>query len=368
MIQNLLLDKIVILQCEYKELLSKLIPYMEHDLMSLALDEIILFWNKNINLVQLFLRYYVENEDSYVFTAVTYMDIDDKENYPFMLMGNIHIMDDSLGKFAEVCNKMKNENISREFVELIIETARDNIKVINECNGKIVVLPLRLFNQITENSIVFQAGERAFTSLFTGISSINEYFHKCHDFADIMKYARADIADIVLFDEDDDRELSFETRFKNAVPRIPHIVMGDKSDAIIFFEMVYGCIQQAVDVIISCIEYKTIPMIRYPIALNYFMLLVDNFEDFQEGSELKYKSCIANMVYRLSNKDKLSINGFEHFANIVVKEKFSEELFDELKRRVPFNHQFNTEKVFPVIEDKLERIYIQIGKLSENES
>lgn len=360
MIQNLLIDKMVKLQYEYKELLKKLLPYMEHDFMPLALDEIIIFWNKNINQVQLFLRNYVANEDSYVFTAVTYMDIENRENYPFLLLGNIHIMDDSLGKYAEVCNKLESENITREFIELIIATTEDNIKVIEECKGKIVVLPLRLFNQMSENSFVFKVGEKAFKSLFIGINSIKEYFQKCHDFLDVMKYARADIGDIVLFDEDDDINLPFETRYRNAVPRIPQIVVGIKSDAMTFFEMVFGCIQQAVDVILSSIEYKTIPMIRYPIALNYFMLLVDNFDGFPEGSDLKYKSCIANLVYRISDKDKLSINGFDHFVNIITKEKFSENLFEELSKRISSEERFNIEKVFPVIENELENIYIKI--------
>ena len=45
-----------------------------------ALDEINLFWFRHIEEVQLYLRLWFPGEDSYVFTASTYLDYDDNEH------------------------------------------------------------------------------------------------------------------------------------------------------------------------------------------------------------------------------------------------------------------------------------------------
>lgn len=355
--RNILLRKMAVLQHEYKELLTKLLPYLEDEIITVALDEIVLFWNKNISLVQLFLKNYVAKEDSYVFTASTYMGIDDKENYPFMLLGNIHIMDDPLGKYCEICCKASEQRVTRNFLEQIVLTANDNIKIIEECEGKIVVLPLRLFNQMPENSLIFEIGEKAFVSLFKDINSLKDYFKKCSSFQDVMFHARKDIGNIILFDEDDDKKLPIEERFYNAIPNIPHLIEGEYTESEIFFQMVFGCIQQAVDVIVSSIEYRTIPLIRYPVALNYFLLLIDNFQDIGIGAQIRYKSCVANMVYRICNKEKLSCKGFSRFVEVIKKEKFGEKLFEELKTTVNEEDMFKVQVVAPIIEKRLSVLY-----------
>ena len=50
--------------------------------------------------------------------------------------------------------------------------------------------------------------------------------------------------------------------------------------------MVFGCIQQAIDIIASCIEYKCTPYIRYPVSLHYVNLLSENILDKEFMSKL----------------------------------------------------------------------------------
>lgn len=357
---NLLLEKITVLQSKYRELLIKLIPYMESDVAPIALDEIVVFWDKNLDLIRLFLYSYVAQTESYVFTASTYMDIEDKENYPFMLLGGMHIMDDPLGKYCEICKKMSEEQVTDAFLEQIILTAKDNIKIIEQCRDEIIVLPLRLFNQQLEDSQVFQIGEKAFVSLFKDISSIKEYFEKCHTFQDIILHAREDIGNIILFDEDDNKDLLLEDRFKRSIPNIPQLIEDKFSEGGLFFQMVFGSIQQAVDVILSCIEYRVIPLIRYPVVFNYFLLLIDIFQDFEMGVQIKYKAYIANLVYRICDKDRLSCKGFKRFVDVIKTEKFWEEMLTELETKINSKEQFNVSTLMPVIEKRLNNLYEKI--------
>lgn len=72
------------LQSEYLILLKKLKPILEGMYAKEVLDEISMFWYKNRNIVKMYLENYVPCNDAYVFTAVTYLDVNENEQYPFM--------------------------------------------------------------------------------------------------------------------------------------------------------------------------------------------------------------------------------------------------------------------------------------------
>lgn len=357
---NLLLEKIAVLQNEYKDLLIKLIPYIENGVVTSALDEIVIFWNANLDLIQIFLSSYVAQTESCVFAAATYMDIDDKENYPFMLVGDMHIMDDPLQKYCEMCRKMGQNQVVGVFLEQIVLTAKDNIKIIEQCKEEIIVLPLRLFNQNPEDSIVFQIGEKIFASLFKDISSIKEYFEKCHTFEDIILHAREDIGNIILFDKNDNKHLSLNDRFKRSVLNVPHLIEDELSEAKLFYQMVYGSILNAVDIIVSCLEYGVNPLIRNPAVLNYFLQLIGNFQDIEMLSQIRYKACIANLIYRVCDKYQLSHKGFKRFVDVIKAEKFWEKMLMDLEAMTDSKELVDVSTCVPIIEKRLNELYEKI--------
>lgn len=174
-----------------------------------ALDEINLFWLRNIEEVQLYLRAWFPGENSYVFTAATYMDYDDKEYLPFLLMGDKHILDDPLSRYAEIQSKMLKGKDAEFLYKQIGVTAEDNLKLLENVGEKILILPLRILNQSNDYNSFYKVGEQAFVSLFNGINSVSDYFSKCESIDDIMQYARGDIGRLVMFSEDDDISLTF---------------------------------------------------------------------------------------------------------------------------------------------------------------
>lgn len=89
---NLLLDKIHLIQTEYKELLATLLPKLKSSHSPEALDEINLFWLRHIEEIQLYLKAWFPGENSYVFTAATFMDFEDNEHLSFLLMGDKHLL------------------------------------------------------------------------------------------------------------------------------------------------------------------------------------------------------------------------------------------------------------------------------------
>ena len=97
-----LLSKITQIEDEYRKLLAALLPIIKSDDVVEALDEIQLFWLRHIEIVQLYLYTTFGGPESYAFTAATYLDYDANEHIPFLLLGNLHILDDPLNGYADM--------------------------------------------------------------------------------------------------------------------------------------------------------------------------------------------------------------------------------------------------------------------------
>ena len=346
-----------LIQAEYKELLTALLPKLKSRHVPEALDEINLFWLRNIEEVQLYLRAWFPGENSYVFTAATYMDYDDKEYLPFLLMGDKHILDDPLSRYAEIQSKMPEGKDAEFLYKQIGVTAEDNLKLLENVGEKILILPLRILNQSNDYNSFYKVGEQAFVSLFNGINSVSDYFSKCESIDDIMQYARGDIGRLVMFSEDDDITVPIKDRFIRALAELPYMVNPQKQDAYNFFMMVFGCIQQAIDIIASCIEYKCTPYIRYPVSLHYVNLLSENILDKEFMSKLCFKMNIAFAVHQLCDKDKLASVGFERFLEKQQQYDFDKKLLHALSMHGINEENFENRIVPQIVTDELEKFY-----------
>jgi len=176
------MEKMTQIQIEYKTLLQKLLPKLKTEFSVQALDEINLFWYRHMEIVRLYLASEFAGAESYVFTAATYLDYDDNEHLPFLLLGRQHVLDDPLSKYSAICKDLTDDKASHKLYEQIGKTAEDNIKIIENCQGNIFVVPLRLFNQHDSTKEFFELGERTFASLFIDIEGLKDFFLKMYYF------------------------------------------------------------------------------------------------------------------------------------------------------------------------------------------
>lgn len=354
---NLLQNRIYLLQNEYKVLLNRLLLKLKSVHAPEALDEINIFWFRHIEEVRLYLKYWFSGEDSFVFTAATFIDYDDKEHLPFLMIGNNHVIDDPLSKYSEIESKMPKGNDADFLYKQIGMTAEDNLKILENAESSILILPLRILNQSECNDYLYSIGEKFYLSLFDGIESIDDYFTKCKNINDIISFSRKDISEIILFSKDDDKSLSFEQRFRNAVETAPYMTDKLKPDSYNFFMLVYGFIQQAIDILISCIEYGCIPYIRYLVSFHYVSLISENMKDIEHIKILRYKMSIAYVIYLLCDKDKLSICETKRFIEINSEYKFSEKLFGVLFDKGINEKNFLNHSIMQIVLDELEKFY-----------
>ena len=358
---NLLLNKIHLIQTEYKELLSALLPKLKTNHAPEALDEINLFWIRHIEEVQLYLKSWFPGKDSYVFTAATFMDFEDNEHLPFLLIGNKHILDDPLSKYSEIQSKMPAGKDAEFLYKQISVTAEDNLKLLDNLHDEILILPMRFLNQSNNHNSLYEIGEQVFISLFNGINSLSDYFFKCDSIDDIMHFAREDIGRLVMFSEDDDATLPFEERFKNALSGTQYMVDTNKPDAYNFFMFVFGCIQEAIDVIVSCVEYGCIPYIRYPVALHYISLLSESMSKIEHIATLRFKMNIAFVVYQLCDKHRLSEVSLKEFLRQNHIYGFNDKLFCKLAEHGINEKNFLGYTITQLVHDELGKFYNKLS-------
>lgn len=358
---NLLLNKIHLIQTEYKELLSALLPKLKTNHAPEALDEINLFWIRHIEEVQLYLKSWFPGKDSYVFTAATFMDFEDNEHLPFLLIGNKHILDDPLSKYSEIQSKMPAGKDAEFLYKQISVTAEDNLKLLDNLHDEILILPMRFLNQSNNHNSLYEIGEQVFISLFNGINSLSDYFFKCDSIDDIMHFAREDIGRLVMFSEDDDATLPFEERFKNALSGTQYMVDTNKPDAYNFFIFVFGCIQEAIDVIVSCVEYGCIPYIRYPVALHYISLLSESMSKIEHIATLRFKMNIAFVVYQLCDKHRLSEVSLKEFLRKNHIYGFNDKLFCKLAEHGINEKNFLGYTITQLVHDELGKFYNKLS-------
>lgn len=355
---NLLQDNILEIQNEYKGLLADLLPRIKSDNASEAFDEINLFWHYHISEVHLYLKNWISEGNTYVFTAATYLGFDTKEYLPFLLMGDKHIFDDTLCKYSQTYNALSNDEYNDSLYNFIKLVAEDNLNMLNNLKNEVLIFPLNLVNQLIDYDLFIKTGEGVFTSLFKNINSFNDFFGKCKTVDDIVAYGCENFEDIIMLSEYDDHSLSFRERFRLAVENSKYIHTEGESDAYIFYMLVYGYIQQAIDIISMCIDYGCIPFIRNLVSLYYVTLLSENMAKVKDIDVLIFKMNIAYIVYELFDFNRFVTFNLDTYLNEIKSYKFSQKLFDKLnEHRIDKNNVLGKEAV-EIINDELKSFYI----------
>lgn len=343
---SLLLCEINSVQQHYQNLLLELLPYLNTSNALEMLDEVNIFWVRHIKTVQLYLET-VPRNDTYVFTAVTRLDLKKSEHLPFLLFSERGILDDPLSKYSEICKKLPEGKNQKDLLNQIYQTVTDNLEVLTTLRNSLLVLPFRLLNQttcqrLTEQVSLTKIGERLFVQLFQGIENLDDYFKKCSSIYDIQKYLKKDAEKFLKLTENDDSSLNFEERFRNAISQTEYFLDPNISDTVNFFRLVYGNIQQAVDVVGSCGVYRCIPYIRYPVTLHYVSWILNHVLRTEQNLNLHFKMMVAFVAHHYADKKKLTSVPLDEFLEKTKSYCFNKKLFNQLKESGINEKNFNT--------------------------
>lgn len=349
---NLLLNKIYLIQDEYKNLLLNLLPKIEKNLNSVLLYEIKLFWFKYIKEIDLYLRNHCT--DGYLFTASSAMNLSDNEHLPFLLINGNHIYNDPL---TQCQNIPHNIDSSSFFYKKIILTIKDNINIIKNTDKRIIILPLSMINNL-DYSEINKIRENLFINFFNGISSINDFFIKCKSINDIIKHGKNDISDLILFTENDNPNIPFIKRFEMAFNTSKNIIGKNISEPHFFFASIYGMISQSLDAILSCRIYNCYPYIRSKLIIYYILLFSENF-DFNNLDKFKFITFISYLIHALCNKNKIKHITWNNFLNLTEKNDLMGNILTSLNTIEITNDNFMSHKsdIARIISEELDKLF-----------
>lgn len=295
-------EKIYEIENEYLQLLQNIKKNITENNIKPSLDTIRLFWYKNRKVVSMFLQT-LNDKQAFSYSGATHLDVNDKEYYGFLAVGEIHIMDDQLYKYAD-CLLQGNEVPGNEIIKKqIFRTLDDNICLLNDLKEIILLLPVRLF--FTNNlEIIHKAAEKCFLSFFNNkFNSLNDYFEICKTAEDIDKYLSDDIKKSIFICDNDRFDLAFTERIK----LLPNVFFSS-SDVDNFFHSLIGFIISGLEILESMHDYGIIPIIRNPATLSYLYLLEPNLS---KDITFLNKTVLANEIFAIINQN---MNKFEDYT------------------------------------------------------
>ena len=355
--KNLLDTEIESLQFEYLTILKNARNNFYDENIEPYLDEILVFWSKKKNRVIPIIQSYIKSQDTYLFTGASYLDINDNEHYPFISIGDKHIIDDPLCVFIEMYCNNTHLNNSTKISQQLYDMISDNINVIESYFPKFLILPLRYIHKIDQD-LSYKGAKDIFLSMFSNDINTFEDYKKLESISDIEKALCNGMDRTILFDEEDDLSLSLVERFKGYINRMPEC-QGLGNDNQIFLYSIMGHLLQALDIIKLCIYFNCAPYIRYDITFKYVAVIGKNFVSNDEVCKLLNKGIIANTFYNRFEKQKVKAIDFNKYAELLNNYRKDNNLYDLIdindKELLPKN-------IVPVIDEYFEKLCEYVSK------
>lgn len=329
--KDIVKTELISIQGDYLELLKKIKSNIETN-WEAAIDEINLFWIQKKRFITFVMENYFSPYNTFLFTAASFLDYDDKEHFPFVACGDVCIVDDTICGYGNMVNNVDDIKFNETIKNQLLLGIDDNIKVLENCSHYIYILPISFLSE--DSDAVAMGAEGAFLSLFNvKYKNMQEYFQDINSFEDLDKHLKKNLRKSILLYKDDNVELSLKERMNNYIEDASDgIDFNNKSCGFIFMYAVYSNIAQALNVIMLCTKYKVIPYLRYNVAFFYFTHFILNpyISKIESMDEIIIKSQACYLIYKMFDKDAVDYSDFSKFAQL-ARDK---DLFNKVLEKV----------------------------------
>ena len=352
---DILKEQIDKLQEEYLAILKMASERINEDTYHAVVDEILVFWKKHKRVALSIATHYITPMRTLVFTGATFMDIDDLEHYPFLAIGEKHILDDPLCRYLEVVDKITDKEAAQGFYEQALLTIKDNIKVIEQCHPHIIILPLRYLYG-NDEEVISKGAMNAFLSMFNdNVKTLSDY-RQLKTIDEIHDSLLPGIAENIVFDSGEDKSMSLIERFNAYLSNAKHVQHLKRDINQLFFMAVIGYLAQALNILIMCCSCQCIPYIRDEVAFKYLIKISSNFEEVPEIQEMVFKSSVAHVLYNSFDKNQYEKIDFNSFMVLGDKNKSKSKVFDVLEKQGMNIKTANLKSIIDVVENYLSEL------------
>lgn len=355
---NYAMDELVTLQEKYREVLMKAKSNILQSHSPAAIDEISVFWFKNKRLVEFILSQYFAPYSAYVFTAVTMMDVNDNEHYPFSVLGLHHVYDDPLYKYINIIDKAENAKFDNELQAHISNAIDDNINIIDSCLGIISILPIRYFAS-QSSDLAYKAARQAFFNMFSDKIDQETYLMNYHTIEDIEVGLAPHTTNTIIFDKYSEANLGFKSRFLEYKQNTTLPLPDNMNDAQIFQFAMLGYFYQAMEILLMCAENRLIPYVRFDATFHYMNMLSSNLGNSDESIDMIYKCIVAHVHHKNFDKEKFTKLEFREYFEAIKEAHYDVRLFESLEQQGVNKRSPSIKTIAETSESLLESILIK---------
>lgn len=351
---SILCKQILAIQCQYRELLELLKDRTEEYHPEYLVYEIQQFWQVNKQIISCFLQFETGRFTAYAFTGAVILDIKDKEHLPFLAIGNMHIWDDPIASYFDFARTQIPVEYKIKINGQIEETIADNIRILENYNGSIIILPIRYL--FSEKDLSSKLAEKLFLSLFENKFTLDEYFDRYIAINEVFGVIRKDIIDSIVLSSDDNMDDSFINRF-NAYKNSNMMPISGLSDNKVLYFALIGYLKQAADILITCFKFNIVPYIRFDVAFKYFLQIASQFLNHKDIKEMVFKSAVVNILMSIFDKDRININSINLFFENISRSNFRKCVWEELGKNGISIENPAVEETIGILKELLEKIY-----------
>ncbi len=352
---DILKEQIDKLQAEYLTILKMASEKINEETYQAVVDEILVFWKKHKRVALSIATHYITPMKTLVFTGATFMNIDDLEHYPFLAIGEKHILDDPLCRYLEVVDKFPDKDTAKGFYEQALLTIKDNIKVIEQCHPHIIILPLRYLYGDDEE-VISKAAIDAFLSMFNDdVKTLSDY-RPLKTMEEIQDSLLPGMAKTIVFDSGEDKSVGLIERFNAYLSNARHMQYFKTDINQLFFMTVIGYLAQALNIILMCYSCQCIPYVRYEVAFKYLIRISCNFEDVPEIQEMVFKSSVAHVFYNSFDKEQYEEIDFNSFMSLCEQNNSKSKVYDALEKQGMNIKTSNLKSIIEIVESYLNEL------------
>ena len=338
---DLLLSELFRVQREYKNKLIMAKELLFSQNTDVVLIDLASFWRENKKIVECALNYVVKPYDKLFFTAATIMDIEDNEHIPFLSIGNFHIWDDPIFSYASLMTNTPNQNFNEKIKNQILATIDDNIRIIENTNNMIFVLPIRLlFDNKEESSVI---ASKLFLKFFEETLDNEEtYFNKFKTIDNVIDGLHEDIRQYICFGVDDEI-LELKERFEKYIENNELPVKKTDSEVFIFRFVIIGFLMQAIDILTISRRFQMYPYVRFIVPLKYMTMLAGNLDDQPEFINIVDTMCACYVLHKSMPTENI-IDDLVTYKEKLCSINFSQRFFENI-RKLENKNEFSPKKI-----------------------
>lgn len=264
------------IQIEYLKLLKVLSQRVEIEDLRGLLDEIQMFWFKKKNTLQLIGDYLFNNKEVYCLTGATIFDIEDFDQNIFFINGDYQVFDDPLPSYLTIVSnsdmqKGSFSNYVKKLKTIIIDLIEDEIRLLESSIEGFYILPLRYsLSLITKRDSLTQITEKLVNHFYKEKVTLNGLANVI-DIENIVDLEA--IKNIILF-EGDDPSNHVSDRIERYKENESDIVPIEFNQSQVFYIILFGNFNQALDIIQTSLQFNIIPFFRSFVLLNNYSIVI----------------------------------------------------------------------------------------------